>query len=127
MPRVTACYAALLALLFLVLSFRVIRQRYRARVAVGTGGDPRLERAVRVHANFAEYVPFVLLLVLLAELLGTPAWWLHTLGAALVIGRVFHAYGVSRTPETLVFRQIGMVLTFSTLAAAALTTASRAL
>lgn len=127
MPRITALYAALLALLFLALSFAVIRQRYRTRVAIGTGRDPGLERAMRVHANFAEYAPFALLLMLLAELLGAASWWVHGLGLALVAGRVLHAYGVSQTSERLQFRQAGMVLTFGAIAAAAITLAALAL
>src|SRR5689334_19267799 len=101
MPRVTAIYAALLALLFLTLSLLVIRQRYRSRVAIGTGNDPGVERAMRVHANFAEYVPLALVLILLSELLGTAVWWLHLLGLALLAGRSLHAYGVSQQPENL--------------------------
>lgn len=121
MPRVTALYAALLALLFLSLSLRVIGQRHRARIALGTGGDPGLQRAVRVHANFAEYAPIVLVLLLVAELLAAPGWWLHVLGLALLAGRVLHAIGVSREPEDIRIRTAGMTLTFAALAAGALT------
>jgi uncharacterized membrane protein YecN with MAPEG domain len=121
MPTITAFYAALLALLFVALSFLVIRQRYRTRLAIGTGDDPALVRAARVHANFAEYTPLALLLILLAELLGTPGWWLHPLGLALLIGRSLHAYGVSNLDENLRYRQIGMMLTFGTIVTAALT------
>jgi uncharacterized membrane protein YecN with MAPEG domain len=32
----------------------------------GTGGKPELERAARIHENFAEYAPLALLLMLLA-------------------------------------------------------------
>ena len=65
---ITALYAGLLAPLFLLLSVRVIRQRRGAKVAVrGDGGDAMLLRRMRVHANFAEYVPLALLLMALAE------------------------------------------------------------
>lgn len=120
MPRITALYAAPLALLFIVLAFRVIGQRYRTRTALGTGNDPGLERAVRVHANFAEYAPIALLLILLAELLGAAGWWLHLSGAGLLVGRALHAYGVSQSPENLRLRQVGMVLTFSVIIAGAI-------
>jgi uncharacterized protein len=59
----TALWAALLAPVCLWLSMRVIGQRRRARIAIGTGGDPALERAMRAQANFAEYVPFALVLM----------------------------------------------------------------
>lgn len=121
MPRVTAIYAALLALLFLALSLQVIRQRHGTQTALGTGGHPQLERVARVHANFAEYAPFALLLILLAELLGAPGWWLHLLGLALLAGRSLHAYGVSQAKEDMRFRMVGMAMTFGVLALGSLT------
>ncbi len=69
---VTPIYAAVLALVFVGLSVRTIRLRRRARIAVGDGGDPRLARAMRVHTNFAEYVPLALLLIYFAESAGAP-------------------------------------------------------
>lgn len=54
MPLV-APYAAVLGLLFAALSVRTLLLRRRLRVALGDGGDERLLRAMRVHANFAEY------------------------------------------------------------------------
>ncbi len=66
---ITAFYAALLAVLFLVLSFRVIGVRRGQRVEIGDGGDKELLRRMRVHANFAEYVPLALVLLALAEVL----------------------------------------------------------
>ncbi|MEH8130210.1 MAPEG family protein [Aeromonas veronii] len=50
-------YAALLALLFVLLSIRTIRTRHSRKVALGHGDDPAMLRAMRVHANFAEYDP----------------------------------------------------------------------
>nr|WP_323893986.1 MAPEG family protein [Aeromonas allosaccharophila] len=60
-------YAALLALLFVLLSIRTIRTRHSRRVALGHGDDPAMLRAMRVHANFAEYVPLALLLIYFVE------------------------------------------------------------
>ena len=112
---VTPLYAGILALIFVVLSFRVIRRRYDARAALGDGGDRRLLRAQRVQANFAEYVPLALILMTLIELQRGLGWTLHAIGLALLIGRLAHAYGVSQEPETMRFRQIGMILTFAAL------------
>ena len=60
---VTPLYVALLALWLLVLSARVIRERQAARVSLGDGGNRRLQRAIRGHANFVEYVPLALLML----------------------------------------------------------------
>ena len=117
---VTALYASLLVPLFLLLASRVIRARRGARVAVGDGGDAALRRRMRVHANFAEYVPLALLLLALAESLGTRTWILHGLGIALLAGRLVHAFGMSQPEETFAFRVAGIVTTFGVLGIAAL-------
>ncbi len=116
---ITAFYASLLAILFVGLSMRVIRLRGLVRVAVGAGGDPALERAIRVHANCAEYAPIGLLLLLLVELSGYTPWVVHANGVALLAGRTIHAWGMSRTNEVIRLRAIGMVATFVTLASCA--------
>jgi uncharacterized protein len=117
---ITALYASLLVPLFILLASRVIRARRGAHIAVGDGGDATLMRCMRVHANFAEYVPLALLLMALAESLGTNVWLLHGLGIALLVGRVVHAFGMSRAEEKFALRVAGVVATFSMLATAAL-------
>lgn len=119
MPRVTALHAGLLAVLFLGLTFRVFAERRRSHVVLGTGGDRRLERAVRAHANFAEYVPVFLAALLAAELCGAAPRALHAAGIAMLAGRAAHAAGLSREPDILPLRAGGMLLTLVALAGAA--------
>jgi hypothetical protein len=64
----SSIYVGLMALLLVGLSVRVIRLRYRHKVEIGDGGVPELQRSIRAHANFIEYVPIALLLIL------TPTW-----------------------------------------------------
>ncbi|MGE0698940.1 MAG: MAPEG family protein [Hyphomicrobiaceae bacterium] len=116
---VTPIYASILALVFVGLSARVIGARRGAGVALGDGGDRLLLRRQRVHANFAEYVPLALVLLLLAEQQGAARPVLHALGLALLAGRLIHAFGVSQEPERLPLRVAGMVLTLGTLVSAA--------
>ncbi len=116
---ITALYASLLAPLFLYLAFRVIRVRRTIRVAIGDGGNAGLLRAMRVHANFAEYVPMTLVLIGLAESLQTKHWLLHAMGLALLAGRIVHAAGVSRTHENFALRVTGIATTFTVLGVAA--------
>jgi hypothetical protein len=120
MLSITAFYAALLAVLFLVLSVRVIGWRRERRVEFGHGEDIELLRRMRVHANFAEYVPFTLLLMALAESMAPPHLLLHLAGLLLVAGRLLHAYGVSQSPAVMRYRIWGMWLTFIALGLAAL-------
>ncbi len=117
MPRIAALYAALLMMVFLALTVRVLTQRYRAQVVLGTGGDRGLERAARVHANCAEYVPVFLVALVAAELCGGPAWALHAAGTAMLVGRVLHGIGMSRDPDIVPLRAGGMILTLAALAA----------
>jgi hypothetical protein len=106
-------YAALLALLFVYLSIQTIRTRRRLGIALGHADNPQMLRVMRVHANFAEYVPFSLLLIFWVESLAATPSWVHALGAALLVGRLSHAFGVSQRRENLLFRVTGMVLTFT--------------
>jgi hypothetical protein len=113
-------YAALLALVFVGLSALVIRQRGRAKVAIGWGGDALLERFARIHANFAEYVPLALLLLAMLEWKGLNPWVLHGLGLVLLLGRLAHAYGMSQVQENFRFRVTGMMSTFGVIVVAAI-------
>ena len=119
MMLITPTYAALLTVLFIGLSVRTIKQRFRHRVAVGDGNKPELVRAMRAHANFAEYVPLALILIWMTEAVSFPGWVIHLLGVTLVVGRFFHAYGIMQVNEDLRFRQLGMSLTFLVLVTAA--------
>lgn len=91
---ITALYGAAAALFLLLLSWLVVRARWRYGTGLGTGTEPAMARAVRVHGNFIEYVPLALLLLLIAELNGLPAWFLHAAGSLLLASRFLHAWGL---------------------------------
>ena len=112
--------AALLAFLFISLSLRVIKLRRSRRVAIGSGGDAAVERAMRVHANFAEYVPFALVLLILCAMRGLPDLLLAALCVVLVLSRAVHAYGVSQDKEDFRLRVAGMMATFGVIGTSAL-------
>ena len=117
---ITAFYASILTALFILLSVRVIAQRREARVEIGPGESMELLRRMRVHANFAEYVPLALVLMALAESLKVPSLFLHLLGLTLVAARFLHAYALSQSPHILRLRVLGMTLTFGVLGVLAL-------
>lgn len=126
---IVSIYAALLALVFMVLSIRALRLRRRLRIPIGHADDESMLRAMRVHANFAEYVPFALLLIYLVETHGARPWFVHALSASLLLGRLVHASGVSRRREIFAYRVAGMTMTLTPLGLAAgylLLAASRA-
>lgn len=113
-------YAALMAFGFIYLSVRVIAVRRSQKIALGTKGDARLERAMRVHSNFVEYTPFALLLLFMLETNGGNGLLVNALCVALVAGRASHAYGMSNEPEDFRFRVFGMMTTFGVIAITAL-------
>jgi uncharacterized membrane protein YecN with MAPEG domain len=118
--HVVPLYAALLAVFFSSLSLRTIRLRRSLGIAVGDSGNETLLRAMRVHSNFAEYVPLALILLYFVEARGVPTAGVHALCLFLVLGRVLHAHGVSRQIEDYRFRVSGMALTFTVLLLSAL-------
>lgn len=108
MLDIVPIYAAGLAVLFLVLSVRVIMARRTQHVGFGAPENSDLQRRVRIHANFAEYTPFALLLLGMAELRGAAPVWLHIGCASLLVGRLAHAIGVSRQRTDDIGRILGM-------------------
>jgi len=114
MVHVTAFFAGILAFLYIGLAGYVIMKRYGLKLLVGDGGDADMTRRIRAHANFAEWVPFALLLMGLDEINGMSQHKLILLGTALVLGRISHALSILKLePRIFYFRSIGMVATFS--------------
>ncbi len=118
-PTILPVYAAVFAIFFVILSIRTIRQRRKLKIGLGDAGNKDMQRAVRVHANFAEYVPLSLLMICLVEQSGVYAWFVHSLCLGLLVGRLSHAYGVSQVKEDFRFRIVGMSLTVAVLFACA--------
>jgi uncharacterized membrane protein YecN with MAPEG domain len=94
-PTLTSIYAGLLGLVFLALSAWVVMARTKGGVLIGTGADSDLERRVRSHANFAEYVPFVIVLVGLVEAAGGRPFVIHAMLLPLLLARVAHPFGMT--------------------------------
>jgi hypothetical protein len=114
--NITPYYAAVLALLFIILSVRTIKSRREHKVAIGDGGEKSILRASRVHANFSEYVPLTLLLIAMLEIQSYSDWVIHGLCIALLAARIAHAYGVSQTNENFKFRIFGTATTINIIA-----------
>jgi uncharacterized membrane protein YecN with MAPEG domain len=111
---ITALYSSLLAILFFVLSVRVIALRGNpafAFMAQGKGDDELLQRAIRAHGNFAEYVPFMLIILYLLEVSGTSPSKLHVLGGAFLLGRIMHGICMGFLRSNMPLRVGGTALT----------------
>ena len=108
---VTPLYAGLLALWYLVLSIRVIQYRGTAKIGVGDGGDVGMLRRIRAHANFAEYVPLLLLMIGYLEVSHFSIYVLHVLGASLLVARLLHGIAFSFTQKWGPGRTLGAGIT----------------
>ena len=115
MLLITSIITSILTIIFIKLSFAVIALRRKNQVGLGSGGHDDLERAIRAQGNFAEYVPFGIILIACLELNGAP-WILVVIpGIALIIGRLIHAKGIHVPPPDFSKRVLGMKFTFYTL------------
>lgn len=111
-PTLTAGYSALLAIFYVAMSAHVIAARARTNISIGDGGNPHMLLAIRRHGNLAEYLPFAIVLMALAEMLGTGAVWLHASGLMLIGGRILHPIGLSLAEGTPITRVAGTLTTF---------------
>ncbi|MDK3018079.1 MAPEG family protein [Pseudodonghicola flavimaris] len=126
-PSITPIYAALIAVVFLALSARVITYRRRTAQTLGDHGDPALLARMRAQANCAEYAPIGLLLLLMIEMQGTPALAVQALGLALLLGRILHGLSFTDSRPRLPLRIAGIVLTLVMIGLSALALLTRAL
>ncbi|GAA6186460.1 MULTISPECIES: MAPEG family protein [Aliiglaciecola] len=115
---ITAFYAGLLGITFFYLSILVIKQRRGRKVSLGDGGDSHFLGIIRAHGNFAEYVPLILVLLLVAELNQGNHLILHAIGSLLLLGRIIHAYGLRHHTGVSWQRLWGMLMTFASLVGA---------
>ena len=104
---ITALYLAVFAVFACALAFPAGAQRGRTGISVGDGGKPELLLASRRHANFVEYVPYLMIMLGALELNGASATTLHVLGGSLFVARVLHAFGLKADTIKNVNRALG--------------------
>ena len=114
---ITLLYSIILITFMLILAFRVIDLRQspvtrflhpKDRIV----DEETLRRAVRGHGNLVEYAPLFLILMLLAELSGLSATYLHLSGSIFTLGWLMHGIVFSFMQPNLILRVGGMILTF---------------
>jgi uncharacterized membrane protein YecN with MAPEG domain len=89
-------------------------------VLLGHGNDELGERLVRAHGNATENIPIFLILLGLAEGLGTPAWIIGFLGALFLLGRVVHGIHFFKQRQGITMRFYGMLMSLASIGLAAL-------
>jgi uncharacterized protein len=91
---ITTIYALALVPIWFVLFFSIVSARTELKTSIGDAGNPALLLKMRRHGNFIEWVPFVLVFMVLAEAQGAGPYWLHAAGALLLLGRLVHPFGL---------------------------------
>jgi uncharacterized protein len=91
---ITSLTVLSLILIWFVLWIRVTSTRSALNCSIGDASTPALLQKIRCHGNFVEWVPFVLILMILAESQGASQLMLMIAGGLLVIGRLAHPFGL---------------------------------
>ncbi len=106
---ISLTYASIFALFAMVLSFRAGSYRGKAQTSIlyGDPVDMELAERVRVHQNFLEYVPMILIVMIGIEAAGGSSLFLYIVGDLLIIARIAHAIGLKHDNMAHIGRLIG--------------------
>jgi uncharacterized protein len=119
MLRITSIFGGILGIFCATLTLNVVITRNTEKISIGVGDNKLLEKKVRAHGNFTEYVPLSLILFAIIEIQRYLSdIFLIALGVSLITGRLFHAYaflGNHTRPSHLKYRVTGMFLTLTTI------------
>lgn len=108
---ITLITTGILGLLFFIHSLRTINGRRLTKTNLGDGGNELMTRRIRIHANFAEYIPLLLFILFLLETNLVPKLVLVVFSITVVIGRLFHFYGLYSEDTPGWARVLGMQFT----------------
>ena len=117
MSTIVIISSAVLGMLVFILGANVTRHRaMRGDKGPQMPTDPAdaLLIAQRAHGNAAEYVPTLIVLLIVCSTL-TDGWWLDTLAIAAVAARLLHAVGLLTAPSLAShggLRDLGAILTY---------------
>ena len=101
--------AAACGLINLWLAIRVGQMRRAHKVSIGDGGNLAVIARMRAHANFVEYAPIVLIMLVLVELGRGTSIYVWGYGFAFVVARICHGLGMDTWKPG---RAIGVGITF---------------
>jgi uncharacterized protein len=122
--QIIGLYSGILTLVYLYLCIAIVKLRYKHKVKLGEGDTKELQQAIRAQANFIEYVPLALVLIILLSFTLASDWLIHAAASVLVVARILHAIGLHQTSSSSFGRFWGTVLTWSLLLVLAITNIS---
>ena len=88
-----ALYLALNLILLFILGYKTIKVRHSTGIGLGHDDNDEMMRAMRIHANFAEYAPLPILGLFALGLLGAPVFIIHIFGIVFTLARYAHGFG----------------------------------
>lgn len=107
---VTLTAAGAAAFINIWLAIRAGASRSAIGGGLGDGGNATVLARSRSHANFAEYTPFVLILIAAIELAEGSSLWLAIVSGVYLLARLAHPFGMDGS-----FKQGRFVATITTL------------
>jgi len=115
MLHITGLFASLFGLLVIILAYKVVVFRRTKKVGLGDNGDMQGQLVIRTHANAVEYLPLLLILMGIYEINGGNHLVLYVFGVLSFIGRIWHAFGLSKSAGVSSGRFYGTALTWLTI------------
>lgn len=106
--QAAAMNIGLLIILMMGLKFYVAGRRGKLKLPSGET-NPEFDRAMRVQMNAVEDVPALMVGIGALAMLGMPAWYIHMVGAVLVVSRILHATGLASSGGFSIGRLIGTI------------------
>ncbi len=110
---ITLSAVAAAALINIWLSIRCGQVRTAEKVSVGDGGNEKLIRRMRAHANFIENAPLVLVMIAALEFAHPASTTLAAVAGVFMLGRVAHGLGMDGGALGI-GRMIGTIITLLT-------------
>jgi uncharacterized membrane protein YecN with MAPEG domain len=123
--QITALYASLFGVMFVMLMVVVIRLRRSLKIGLGDGGNRDMQQAIRVHGNAVECVPLFLILLATFEINHGSPLSLHLFGGTFLLARVLHAWGLYVSSGASTGRVAGTAVTMTLLVALAIANLSK--
>lgn len=108
----TGIWISLFIFLYIFLAYRVIMLRRGSQIGLGTGENKDLLKAVRIHGNYSEYIPLLILAISILEMRGLRTPFIHLMFAAGFLGRLMILQGISKSVGFSYGRFIGNAMTF---------------
>lgn len=109
---ITTLTTLLLAAVYLLQTWSVIRVRRTKGIVLGDNGDRTATKRIRGHANMAEQAPIFIIMIFLAEIqCCISTTWLWLLTGWFIAARLMHAYYFLDIGAHHQFRFWGMLLT----------------